>query len=1466
LQTFYLDNNDGFGPRDFTKFLDQIGQIQHEKDKPALWTARLVPVGDITQWVIPTRGAYVRVLDPRWTSRTSGAPDGVVWTGYITEPPDPVLLGGKAGQPVYGYTIKCTSEDYLANLKSLPQKTYINKTRGQILRDLLGILFQDATVFPYNLDHVHNGGTERLFQTDVTKKFTDVVADFAKSDGFTFFVHDGFFHYQPQAEVMPNSNDPAVKLVIDRFDPRYSVDAVAIKPVGSSITNDITVLGDDEPTTFVRERFISDGYQPFFQLAFRPFGSDANILILDDFTSDAFDNIWTEVDLPSDYLRLFEGSLNIVGGAGVDGQGAVYLRSNRGIELAGIVECRDGEVQPQLAAGKGILGGLYASATDIMLEADIFAGWKMDADSTLPLLYPIGPDGIETVSAFSMNRDHHYVLHKRIEVTKATRSASEYQSTANDFVQPFSALSNPTASCWIEWTLDEIVDDDPANVFTVTHTVLRKQYQNITDYVIYAPVVSYDLQTVLNFVEVDKPQQVTVLVDGAAVRVGNALDGGRCIITVDNNVARLAWYATPIPAQANKSGQLTNVPDIVTIPPQGSIVEVQYWQNDMASAHVRNLDSIASERQQFHDDGLRQQIVKPGDIKPLPVTSEECTALALAMLADRSQPRYEGTYTFITNESDNTSLTIWPRPGDFLPVTLALPDGTSIDQRLPISKIQADIIGSGAYKFVVSFGSLNRVQDVIRDLILKRASTLDSLTLQTIPPVSTIEAVDDTTPADPSFTVTSVTTNQFTIELSTATEIVGYETREDDTGWGQPNFVAQFTGPSHTFARSQRDQSYWIRPYNASGEYSHRSAFVRVQYPLPNALSISAGDIAGTISPQTVEVVIQLPNSPDMAGLVVRVGSSSGSILYRGDGVASLEQATGVNVLAGTSSLTVRIPNTGSPRTYTVWVAPFDLLGTVGTGASKVIDTPNPNVTGLQISPTDPGVVTWAGSGSYEVTLFDQVNSIIKSWEQDAEFVNLGDPALKRSVEVVPIDAFGSGAGSTLNKSGDFGVPSTASLSQGNLFLGSDGRPGFQIVWAFPDPANFNGVDEIEGQFATDNGFSSFYTIPLEPQQDGSYNVHYSSSTVYVRIRAHNGFGWSGWSNTVSVTTGSYLDPIGLGGLWNFGNPSIDTFIKLAGGHTISQADDGTGRSLAGLSALGRLGLDIPFGILQFDSGGIGRTIANFANNVSVFSNGPNVVDWATRAGLGLNVSGYFQSSVLFGVQQFNGSGTLKTIANAGHSISLFTDGATTLDGAGRALSGLNSGGFLARNLPFLIQQLDGGGTPRTLINGSQPVSALSDGSSVTNGANRAFAGLDGSGFLYSRIESSVVMYASNGSTHNVFLESWSSLDVVFDGSSYAKTSYAQRNGAQNASFGLDGSGAAIVGVNSSSGFISSDVIWDQHVRVGGALDAGGDRVSNDRVDGFSVRSGAIFGGHLAADLNGFLSVPNTLDYREFGS
>jgi hypothetical protein len=932
-QQLFIERGHIAGPVDFTKFTYSFDPIEMRKNEPSIFSFSLAKVDSVPGWFVPSRGDYVRFVDTRWEPRYSCIEPGLLFSGYVTGPPIYKFLGkGSDGRQCWGYEVRCSSEDYLINSKRVPTRTFVNKTRGFILKSLLEEMFAGADTFPFDLTNMLDGGTERIFTTDPSKYWTQLAAEFAESDGYVYVVMNRCVLYVP-TQSAPRQGDKSEVIVIDETDPRFNPDEVEINQVESAIVNDLTVTGEDEPTTVAFEQFVSDGYQPHHDLTYKAYGIEESDLIVDDFADEIDTQVWEEKDDPAqNYIQPFEGSLNIIGGPGFPAspstEPGAYLRSRKGIELTGAITFRDGEIffAPG-STGDGIIGGLYTDTT--CKEEDLWCGWAIDLDSNIiGVTAPNGPQYLVGITPLAINQTYHYILRRTIIVDRFTPLAAPIADRLTH-VRYDSVLFSANAK--ITWEVDEINPTNPANVIT-TRKTLGTMYLPAPEFVLYAAVVPYTCHFVMNFVAVTRPQQAQVEIDKTptvngsnvwtvgkeSIQVGSFLDGGRCAIVDAGSVSRLAWYATPKTASASADASA----EVTTIPPRGTVVSIRYYRNDISKARLQNKASIRSERAKFKDDGIRQLILTKDDVSPSPRTSEECLFIARAALADRLRPRYEGRYKFITKEDDNTNLIYMVLPGDKIQCTLDSPDGELVEV-LDVTNVTVNLEGKKTYLIQLEFGPVNRFDAARRELIRRRHSSLQDIVVPEIDvfdanalDVEGFDPVPDPLPPQVNTIGPDYIQVQFGDGSALQTGITGYEVRLSDSGWGKGGEVALFQTFSHNFTRDRRQVAYYFKAYRDDVDgrhYSARSALVRHVYPLKNTIQIT-GVTTSWVAQSGVTVTgggkfifeIPIPSNPDWAQVKVTALST---VIYKGDGLNHTIKAEHVQAFLSNGKIRLEVIN-----------------------------------------------------------------------------------------------------------------------------------------------------------------------------------------------------------------------------------------------------------------------------------------------------------------------------------------------------------------------------------------------------------------------------------------------------------------------------------------------------------------------------------------------------------------------------
>lgn len=281
-----------------------------------------------------------------------------IWfTGYITNEPEYVYLGEKAGVPHWGFHYQASSDDILLSQNALGiLPPFMNMTQGQIIIALANNIAPGL----FNTSNVHAGLTLARYVVNPTQKFADVVNAFAKSAVHRFW---GSAH---NLNFVPYSSIPQA-LTISGTAQRFTPDDLTVKAsTDDPIINDAVVMGNIEPQRYTVEYSVGDGYTGAFPLSASAFGIESVVLLADNFDSGTINTTnWTVYDEPTNYLQISNGYLNCLGGTG-DGTYEVHLDSANTISLGGAMRFAHGEFdfvpQTQNNVVTGVICGLWTQA------------------------------------------------------------------------------------------------------------------------------------------------------------------------------------------------------------------------------------------------------------------------------------------------------------------------------------------------------------------------------------------------------------------------------------------------------------------------------------------------------------------------------------------------------------------------------------------------------------------------------------------------------------------------------------------------------------------------------------------------------------------------------------------------------------------------------------------------------------------------------------------------------------------------------------------------------------------------------------------------------------------------------------------------------------------------------------------------------------------------------------------------
>jgi hypothetical protein len=774
-----IDNNDGLGLIDYTAAIDGSTppQVMRKLNQPA--ELRMSLVADVPNFVVSGTGARIML----------GLADGqYLFTGYLAASPVFEYLGWGQQGPVYRYNFTALSDEALLNEKRLPERCpFVERSAGSALRQLT----QDLLPGVLNTSQVQDLDLLAWWASDPQKTWAQEAADIAIQSRASYRLLNGAMVFAPAGTNVYSLNES---------DPNFSPEGLKLQPV-NALVNDVTVIGELEPQSYVKDYFVGDGLTYRFYLSQTPFIKKNTTLFDEEYTTSPLEpTLWSLTD-PANVVSVNNGMLQIAGGTGVDG--ATVVQFVEQVELGGAWVMQHGDVQFN-AASIGVIGGLYGGNIS---AAGCLAGFKITPSGTQSSIQAL-VNGALTGIAITTVVGHHYVLTTRVYSDEIYRRQQIFHSSLH-----------PAGNGWggAEITADvrlvlEVHDIDPTNPGSqvAPSTVLYDGViDSAPDFCTYAPVNATNLQCAITFTRMIQAvdAEVRTALPGfgyATSLVGPLSDGAECDIT---SSAELEFYSAYVPA-ANQA------------------ISVHYRGEGRALAWVVNPVSVAAQQRGF-DDGDHGAV---RHIKaPPPRTSADCENAALALLDDSCGPAWSGEYDTWSDFLPGNASDIFP--GDALSVNIPSRGAAFSAIVREVDLEVRDVPDERSY-YKIRFANdaaLPLAFEVEAALV---ASSLD-VTQITNAQVGT-NYLPDLTEAE----VTVVGSTTISVDAGVAPPSGGgFEVRWSDAGWGQGNnrnLVGRFTNQTFTLARLSQVQDYYLRQYNASSPplYSRVTTALHVDYPL----------------------------------------------------------------------------------------------------------------------------------------------------------------------------------------------------------------------------------------------------------------------------------------------------------------------------------------------------------------------------------------------------------------------------------------------------------------------------------------------------------------------------------------------------------------------------------------------------------------------------------------------------------
>ncbi len=793
-----IDNNDGLGPQDYTGYVDAEHLPVISRSLNAAATMNTALVSADASFTQPLNGARL-VLQ-----RSDGF---VLFTGYLATAPEQEYLG--YGQnPAWRYLLRAIDDSCLLDHNELPARTsFVSRSAGNALTTLTN------DVLPGGLDEsgVQDVSPLNQFQIIPQKNWTSHAQELALMTRATYRTHDGALSFQ---EVGQQS------LALSEADPNFDPAALTVTQP-AKLLNDVTIVGELEPQTYVRDYFLGDGTTLEFYLSEIPFGNSSltasefayteppspptlRSLAVDDdrqftiFTDDYSEaellpTLWSVTD-PNNCVSVAGGHLAINGGPAT----ITYVEQ---VQLACGLLMQHGTFVFN-AASTGTIGGLYNGAP---ADANCIAGFSLTPSGSNTNIQAL-VNGSVTGPVLTTTPGEQYALVTELICAEVQRVRQTYLSSVHPAGDGRGGDAIPAALRVV--LMVHAVDPNNPGTLAVPATVL---YDNVVDaspgFATYALINENGLFADVWYTSLERMANAEIrsMVPNGAFRTrlaGALADGGECYI--DSSVA-LCFYA-PYPPQLNEQ------------------IVVAYRTSGRAMARVQDAVSIA-EHAQGGDKGQRllvRRIHLPPALSDIDAENAAC-----ALLDDTVQTAWQGEYRIVS---------------DFLPVEDVIP-GDAVGVSAPSRGADFNAIVRKVEVQVISLADDRSHYDIsfANDADEPLAFKLESITLAA--PVATIYTtgtpssslyIDSLTAAQ----ITNVIASQITIDAGVAPPAGGgIEVRRSDGGWGPGdggNLAGRFTTETFVLPRLERSQSYYLRQYDGSSpaKYSRYSALLHVDYPL----------------------------------------------------------------------------------------------------------------------------------------------------------------------------------------------------------------------------------------------------------------------------------------------------------------------------------------------------------------------------------------------------------------------------------------------------------------------------------------------------------------------------------------------------------------------------------------------------------------------------------------------------------
>ena len=775
-----IDNLAGQGAVDYTRSLDAtaVPRLERRINQPAKFTCSLL--GGAAGFVAPLSGARVLV--------TKAGAD-FVFTGYLSQAPQMEYLGWGEQGAVYRYNLMAESDEASLDQKALPTRAaFVARTAGSALRQLA----EDLLPGGFNVEGVQDLDVLACYTVNPQKKFSDHAGEVAVAARASYRAMNGALTLAPVGEA---------SYPVEESDAHFS--PAGLKLSSRKIeTNDVTVIGLDEPQAYVRDYFVGDGVRLAFYLSQKPFQQNRAALINERYEGSALDAATWAVGDATSAISVTAQALRVSGGDGQDGGTTVSFLEQ--IELGGALELQHGDVSFS-GASQGVIGGLYSGNIS---QSNCMAGFRVmpsGGQSNIQALI----NGTATGPVVTTTAGHRYLLTSYLYSREVYRATEIFHSSEHPAGDGLGGGAIP-ADVRVVLELQDVDPLNPASAVAPAAVLFDGVIANAPGFCSYALVNAVNMHCSLAYTyvaHISTAEVRTALKDSPYTTriVESQVEGGECTIVSSTTLDFYPQY----------------------VPPVDTLIGASYRGSGRAVAEVANEAAIASLARGI-DDGVRS-IVRTMKA-PNARTQVDCENAALAMLDDATVAAWAGSYKTWSDFLPGGAADIFPGDG----VNVNVPSRNAVFSAI-VRKVSIDLVDPANDRGMYTIEFAN---DLAEPLASEAGASGIAVPLQDLPvrlPAAQVGSYYLPDLTDAQLAAVSSTTVQ--IDAGMAPESgYGIEVRAHDFGWGPSddrNLIGRYSTRTFTLSRLARTQSYFLRLYDTSSppRYSRYAAALHVDYP-----------------------------------------------------------------------------------------------------------------------------------------------------------------------------------------------------------------------------------------------------------------------------------------------------------------------------------------------------------------------------------------------------------------------------------------------------------------------------------------------------------------------------------------------------------------------------------------------------------------------------------------------------------